>query len=104
MGTLSTEERIVRLEERQEAMETAFRAILFADYTAAQEQGRDGLASDGLTALAPDEYCLNQAEKSRDASARRRRILDRAAWLLDVDGDGDGDEDGPAPKLPGNAR
>jgi hypothetical protein len=82
MGASPTLERIVTIEERLDALEMAFMAVMAGDQGTADEEGRDSLGSHGGSVLAYDDYHLTQAEKAGHLNPRLRRVMDRAHWLL----------------------
>lgn len=82
MPTPSIEQRLAKLEERQDAMDMAFMAIVTNDQTAAEEEGRDSIGSLAEAAVGPLDYDLRQSERGGDINPRLRRVIERAKWLL----------------------
>ncbi len=82
MPALTTEQRIARLEERQEALDMAFMAVMASDQVTAEDEGRDSTGSMAEGCLGPLDYDLSQSEKVGDVNPRLRRIVRRAQWLL----------------------
>ncbi|MBB4083225.1 hypothetical protein [Brevundimonas lenta] len=73
---------MAKLEERQDAMDMAFMAIMTNDQTAAEEEGRDSIGSLAEAAVGPLDYDLRQSESQGDINPRLRRVIERAKWLL----------------------
>ena len=82
MPVPSADQRLARREERQDAMELAFMAIMTNDQTAAEEEGRDSIGSLAEAAVGPLDYDLRQSERQGDINPRLRRVIERAKWLL----------------------
>ncbi|NJC42033.1 hypothetical protein GGQ87_002328 [Brevundimonas alba] len=73
---------MAKLEERQDAMDMAFMAIMTNDQTAAEQEGRDCIGSLAEAAVGPLDYDLRQSERQGDINPRLRRVIERAKWLL----------------------
>lgn len=82
MPAPSVEQRLAKLEERQDAMDMAFMAIMTNDQAAAEEEGRDPIGSLAEAAVGPLDYDLSQSERQGDINPRLRRVVERAKWLL----------------------
>lgn len=82
MPAKTPEQRLDQIEERIDAIEQAFLALMASDETDAEMEERDSLGSMAESCLAPDDYHLTQAERGGDINPRRRRVLRRAQWLL----------------------
>lgn len=82
MGASPTLERFVSIEERLDALEMAFMAVMAADESQAEDEQRDSAGSMAGDSLGPIDYAATQAEKKGDPNPRLRRVIERAYWLL----------------------